>query len=480
MENDIRVDLLNSILTCPHKDFDKINGIHQNMVEQDPIFYTRLAAWYSDKGDVRDHNTAFTANLCSSSYSPGRTVGLALLRQMPPYLVERVVDLVKQGKKHNVPRSMRTEVEKYLREREEKEEWFDSSVVNARKNLKGLYAKLRISPSERAQQVLFDDSPPEGSLLHTLKVIAKEENPTEQARLIIENQIPYRIASSIVKNMTPTVVLALVESMSDQELINNMGSLKKHGVFDNPDLKELIKSRLDSIKKSKKVAALKSLEAVKNTDLDEDIKEKLVDVADTQIKAKGRITRPTALFIDKSSSMNQSIEIGKQLAAMISTCVEADFFCYVFDSAPYKVSDEGNARGKDIGEWTKAFEGVRAQGTTCCSAPLVAMTQLNEKVDQIVMITDEGENQSPTFMKALRTYSEKIGSTPSVLIIRCGNRGSWGKISEPLIRNGFDVEVYEFNGDYYSLPNMIHFLTKPSKLDLLIEIMNYTLPERKQ
>ena len=44
---------------------------------------------------------------------------------------------------------------------------------------------------------------------------------------------------------------------------------------------------------------------------------------------------------------------------------------------------------------------------------------------------------------------------------------------------GITVDVFPFNGDYYSLPNLVPLIAKPSKLELLMEIMEYPLPERK-
>ena len=39
--------------------------------------------------------------------------------------------------------------------------------------------------------------------------------------------------------------------------------------------------------------------------------------------------------------------------------------------------------------------------------------------------------------------------------------------------------MFMFDGDYYSLPNLVPFLTKPSRVELLMEIMEYPLPKRK-
>ncbi len=284
-EQEIRLDILNTLLTTPHRQLNKIWPVHREMVTSDPLFYVRLAAWYNDHGDVRDHKEMFVVTLSLSDFAGHRDVGLALLRDLPPYQVGRVVDFIhgrkttrkvavtakaarrKKARKlfkraehdaaakatkfelrteefglfRNVPRSVKTEVVRYLREREADPDWFDSSVLTARKAIKRLYALLHVRPGERAQQVLFDDEPPADSRLHHLRVLTKATSPAEQAREIIEHKIPYRVAATVIKQMTPTVLLAIIESMSPQELINNLGSLKRRGAMDNADLKALIR-----------------------------------------------------------------------------------------------------------------------------------------------------------------------------------------------------------------------------------------------
>src|SRR5262249_57237326 len=134
------------------------------MVVQDPRFHVRLAAWYNDHGAVRDHKEMFAVTLILSDFEGHRDVGLALLRQLRPYEVVRVVDCIHGRKRtrktavrpprargargtpeageaspvqtvveefglfRNPPRSLRTEVTRYLHEREADPEWFDSTV----------------------------------------------------------------------------------------------------------------------------------------------------------------------------------------------------------------------------------------------------------------------------------------------------------------------------------------------------------------
>src|SRR5204862_2350252 len=116
---------------------------------------------------------------------------------------------------------------------------FASSVLGARKALKRRYALFHVPPRERAQKILFDEEPPADSRLFALKELVKAESPADQARAILAHAIPYRVAATVIKQMPPTVLLALIERMSPQELINNLGALRRRGAFDNPDLKAL-------------------------------------------------------------------------------------------------------------------------------------------------------------------------------------------------------------------------------------------------
>jgi len=54
-EQDLRLGILNTLLTTPHRKLDQIWPIHNQMAQKDPRFYVRLGAWYNDHGDVRDH-----------------------------------------------------------------------------------------------------------------------------------------------------------------------------------------------------------------------------------------------------------------------------------------------------------------------------------------------------------------------------------------------------------------------------------------
>lgn len=482
-EQDFRLAILNALLRTPHRNIEPHIQLFKFVHEKDPLFFGRLAAWYFDNGSVHDLKQLFIAFMATSRFSDEyRNAGLALLQNLPPYQVERVLGMVKghvyQGKfvagvAPSVPRSMRTAIEQYLTEREKNREAFDNAVLHARHPLKSLYASLRIKPGEYAQRVLFDNDPPKESRLYVLKQLAQVEDATEQARLIVENKIPYRVAISGLRNLTPTVLVALINAMTPQELINNLSSLKKRGAMENVDLRQMIDAKLQSAKTDKRVSAMKTRQALKAADLDAEMIEKVESVGDAQIKSKAKIQRPTAVLVDKSGSMEVAIEVGKQVAAIVAPICDAGLFVYAFDSMAYPIT----AKGVELSDWEKAFKGINAGGYTSCGVPIEFMRKKKEFVEQILMITDQAENRTPYLAEALQEYHGAMNVLPNVVIVNVGKHCN--NLVITLTRAGVEVDTFDFNGDYYSLPSLLPMLAGGTRLDLLMEIMEYPLPVRQ-
>ena len=509
-EQDQRIRFMNSLMTTPHRDLHLVYPVHNQVEQVDPDFYRHFAAWYADNGQVRDHLEVFVTNLVLSKSEKSRNVGLAMLRELPPYQIYRITRFIagaeekvvekkrtvvrgkpkfeytvkkeKRGLGKNIPRSYRTEVERYFAERESDPTWFDGVVMAARDKVKWLYKTLRLSHDKegRANKILFKGEVPEDSRLQDIKDLAKTTDPSAQAKIIMEKKIPYKIAASVVESMTPAVLLALITVMSDQELINNIGSLRKRGVLANPDLSAVVNERLEKAKKSNKISALKASVAADNAGADDEVSKKLKDVAGAQLQKKGIvINKNIALLIDKSGSMTTAIELGKRLASAIATSINRDniFVAYAFDSMPRKIVSQG----KDLASWEKAMSELHAGGGTACGLAIDALTRLDTPVDQIVIISDECVAGAPNVSVGYDNVARKFGFNPSVRIIRCaGNTGRGNGIHDPIEKKGsVDLDRIDFDGDYYSIPNLLLFLNKSSRLDLLLEIMDYPLPERK-
>jgi hypothetical protein len=496
-EADLRLGMLNSLLTCPHRNLGLVHPLHAELVKADPLFYVRLAAWYADHGDVRDHKEMFVVTLALSDFPGHRDVGLAMLRELPPYQVGRVIDFIhgtteevtvdvgEKGKTEkvkmtatdglgrNVPRSVKTEVTRYLREREADDRWFDATALTARKALKRLYALLHIKPAPRAQAVLFDEQPPEGSKLAGLKALANADDADLQAKLIAEYDIPFRVAVGLVKAVTPVVLRALVGRMSPQEVINNLDMLRRKGAFDDAGAKALVESKLEAAKTANRVSAFKAEKAREQVPVSAEVKAKLEAVADAQVKARGRIARPTALLIDKSGSMSQAIEIGKRLGALLAAVADRELYVYAFDSIAYPVE----AAGPELAAWERALTGITAGGNTSVGVGVEQLRRKKQYVEQLVVVTDEGENADPRFVAALQKYREEMKADPAVCFVKVA--GATSQLEDECKKAGIVTDAYQFTGDYYALPNLVPLLARPSKLELLQEILEYPLPGRR-
>lgn len=475
-ETDVRVQILNSFLTTPHRKLEELAPLHTSALERDPLFYGHLAPWYFEKGEVRDHKLLFVAHLATSEYPEFREAAWVLLQGLAPYEVARVLDHTKKviGK---TPRSFKGAIVHYLKTREENIRQFDGAALRARNDLKHLYASLRIKPGQRAQAILFDEQPPADSPLFALKNLARAESAEEQARVIIESKIPYTTAVGAIKQVTPVVLVALINAMSPQEVINNMASLKKRGAMDNADVKALIDQKLAAATTDKRVSTMKAKKAIQAAQLDAETERTLTEITDQRVAAKVEIKRATALFVDKSGSMSQAIEVAKQLAGLISAVTTAAFYVYAFDTAAFEIKAKApEGQRPALSDWEKVFRFIKADGGTSIGAPLAKMIRDNIYVEQLLIVTDEGENTAPYLADAWVEYCEKMHAAPAVIVVQVG--GSYDPFGQRLQAKGIEVTRYRFSGDYYSIPNMLPLLAMPSKAELVELIMDYSLPER--
>ena len=170
--------------------------------------------------------------------------------------------------------------------------------------------------------------------------------------------------------------------------------------------------------------------------------------------------------------MENAIEIGKRLAALISGITEAGLFVYAFDTVPYSVT----ANGKELSDWERAFQHIKAGGGTSIGCALEAMRLKKQWVEQIILVTDEGENSAPYFANVYDHYCRDLAVMPNVVIVKVGSTSNY--VENQLKQKQVQVDTFTFAGDYYSLPNLVPMLSRPSRLELLMEILDTPLPVR--
>src|SRR5205807_8088614 len=168
-----------------------------------------------------------------------------------------------------------------------------------------------------------------------------------------------------------------------------------------------------------------------------------------------------------------AMDLGKRIAAMISAVCANELYVYAFDTMAYAVEP----RGRDWADWKQAFEGINAGGETSCGVALEVMRRRKQYVEQIIVVTDEEEYSPPLFVESLLKYRQALSADPGVCFVKVPDSST--RLEEQCKRAGIVAATFDFNGDYYSLPNLVALLEPPSELDLLLEIMEYPLPVRK-
>lgn len=265
----IRIELLTRFLACDSISAGVLYALHGDIFKISPDFYRQLAQWYAVHGEKEIHRQMFCVVLFASKDSWDRSLGSRLVPFLTPDDVVQVTRFMKgkvsrtenrrsvmkffkkketlehrTGLFMNLPGSFKTAVKKYLVELESDMSRFDRVAMYYFDSLKTLYATLRIRPSHYAQTVLFDNKPPVGSVQFALKSIAKAKSPAKQAEIISSSRIPFRIAIKYVKKITPELLCAFVEVMTDSEIEHNVDWLREQGAFDFQDCRVLIERRL--------------------------------------------------------------------------------------------------------------------------------------------------------------------------------------------------------------------------------------------
>jgi len=459
--------LLDSLLTTPHREMDAYLPLHQAVLDQDPTFYKHLAVWYSRNGEVRDHNELFLGHLLVSESSDLREIGAWLLQEMAPYQVARVVDFLKR-KQGRLPRSTRTAITRYLRKREADPFAFDRAAVRSKKAMKTLYASLHIKPDQRADAILFKNEPPQDSLAFIVKQLAVAP-PQKQARLIRQHAIPWAIGVGVVSEPDWDVYLALVENMTGAEIVNNLKALKNRGLLANPQASHIIKRKLEQVGAG--AAAYKPRVALEAGAEDHSEPGFILNrLTDQKIKRYGRLDKPTTLLVDKSQSMEQALKVGARLAAMVSGITQAPLRVFAIDGLATPVK----ADGPESSHWEQAFQRIKAGGCTSLGIGLEAAQRARFYMEQVIVVSDMRENTEPFFLPAYRSYSRALSVSPRVVLLQLGNGPN--ELHEKLRGDGVPTHAMTFNGDYYALPNMIPFLVQPSMETLIAKIRATPLP----
>lgn len=485
-EDSNRREIINQLVKSKHGDLMDYENIGLEASKSDPEFFAHLLPWNSFKGEIRDSKIALPIlNLRTLSKEDKEFAENAIssLMLLDPKNLSKAYEfnktLSKNGKviSGGHRRMFEKGIKKYLEIRESNKGWFDRTAVQHRESMKKLYAISHCKPSEYVQNILFDRNYPKGSVFEKISHL-RSMSPKEAAGTVLQYKIPFQIAigslgkkkSEYEKN--PEFLLALMEGMSGQQLLNNTKFLTSLGVFRSSMLKSEYNKALERAKKDKKVSTLKAgktIEALKEVSgVDEHLINQLSNLQDTKISQKG-IEGDWVVLGDCSGSMTQAIEMAKHIASFITKSVKGKVYLIFFNDFP-KFFD---VTGKSLIEIQNECKYIRANGATSIGCGIKFLQEKGIVVNGIAIVSDGGDNTHPYFHDSYNNYIKKMDIQPTVYFYRLNGDSDY--LSNFCKKSNIMIEKIDSTKiDYYSLPNIVS-LMKTSVYGLIDEIMSTPL-----
>jgi len=468
--------IIQELTRSPHGKLNEYVPIGQLAQKDEPEFFAHLISWNGLRGQVRDAKVALPVIALSrgKTHEEFSENALAHLCTLDPRNFLRALRFSRELKTPDYGRSIRRTVERYLRARESKYQWWEKTAVQHRSSLKELYALYHVKPAQFADAILFLGAKPKNSVFEAIAQLGNM-SPTEAAGTIMERKIPFLIALGALgkKAREPDLVLALINRMSPTELVTNMKRLEKLGVKSDPALRSALEQALGKAAKSGK-NMLKTTVASEAVE-DETMKVKLQGLQEKQMQQATGIDGNWLVLGDKSGSMQLCIETSRHVAATLAKMVRGQVHLVFFDTAPRHVE----ATGKTYEQLLEETKHVKAQGGTSIGCGLMWALERNIEVDGIAIVSDAQENNPPHFVNLYHSYLQKLDKQVPVYLYRFKpGTIAWQDVdvANAMKINKFDMQEFDLRGgvDYYSLPNIVATM-RANRYSLVDEIITTPL-----
>jgi hypothetical protein len=467
------------LVRSPHGKLEEYLPIGKKAANEDPEFFAHLIAWNSTKGQVRDAKVALPliaidslVPLAGNKHSPGmgefKDNALAHLATLSPRDLMRGVRFAKSaslaGRRQAIPKLVKS----YLLALEANRGRWDRAAVQHRRTMQELYAFCHVKPSEFSKAILFDGIRPPGSIFDIIASL-KEMTPIEAAGVVITKKIPFLIAAPALgaKLKDKDTLAALIGRMTPAEVTSHMKMLEKLGVKHDPTLRGALESALNRVTAgtSSTLKMSKAAEALG----DEELKEKVLATQSRKLD-KSTLGGNWLIAADRSGSMSFSIEIAKQVAAILARLAGGNVHLVFFNNAP----EYYDVTRKSLEEINKKLVNVRALGGTSIGVAARYAATMALEVDGVAIISDGGENAPPLFSQAYRELVAKLGKEVPVYLYKV--QGDPDTMTGDCRMQGIEVHEFQVSSstDYYSLETLAKTM-RTNQYSLVDEIMETPL-----
>lgn len=480
-------EVIAQLTKSPHGDLKQYLNIGLPAAMQQPEFFAHLTSWNARKGQIRDAKVALPIIALAATAVPEfQENALANLAALSPREFDKALTFQRMpGLKFATPRRVtRRLIERYLREKEANKFLWDKVAVQHRDLLARLYALNHVKPGTEFQNVvLFGRTfkgvtvpQPKGTVFEAIANLK-----TMPAQVVLQTVTKFKIPFLVTKTALGAratketdVALAIINSMSPNELMNNTKTLTTWGITTNPALRAAYQDGLKRITDSKKVTTT-SLKASKAAEIlaeagEDDLAVKLEAVQEQKL-AQMSVEGNWLVLADKSQSMSAAIESARAVSAVLSKTVKGEVHLVFFDTEPRAF----NVTGKSYEDIKTLTKHVTASGGTSIGAGLFWALTNGLDIDGIAVVSDAAENSVPFFYAAYAAYEKKFDKKPTVYLYRCkSDISSWHDMDLAASCKQHNIELTEFDiragVDYYSLPNLVQTM-RTNRYSLFDEIM---------
>jgi len=399
--------------------------LHDKMLQSDPEFMAKAAAYARNRGYMRSQPTVALAKLMGykgTSEEVQRRRGVAekvfgKVIKTPNDLLDLFVLMESFGAVPNGRRIKRM-VSSWLNEKmseywaikygtTKKGAWNMSRVIkHVHPGHNELYRYLRYRKKD--DKWAADIS--ELAQVKAFEALKGASTDTDKVRLITEGRLPHEVATSFAGS-SKVVWDAIVPQLPVFALLKNLATLERHGVLDTN--RKLIEGKLtdpEVIKRSRILPFrfLTASEHVASAWCVDALRESLELSFENIPDVKGR----TVIALDISGSMSgQFLRVASIFAISLMKKADLDGRLLLFDTRleEFRVSKRDSIL-------TQA-QRIRARGGTDTSLPVRWLLQQGEKTDNFIMITDEQQNAGTPFCDVLARYKHQVAPELKTFVV---------------------------------------------------------------
>jgi hypothetical protein len=457
-----RNKIVSELTKSPHGNLSAYVPIGKQAASEDPDFLAHLIAWNYYKGQIRDSKVALPVLALTQKgidYEH-KDNALAHIASLGPREFLRAYRFARELQ---VPgrRAVRDLAAPYIRKIESNPLNFDRVALQHRATMVELYALTHTKPCERAQQILFERKYPADSIFQALKDLPAM-SPAEAAGTILERNLPFQQALGALgpKIKDTNLLLALIKRMTPTQLVTNAKMLERYGAAKDPALKAAMRAGLEKAAKSGNnvLKTTKAAEAIE----DEQLKEQFREVQNKQL-SKFTIDGNWLILADMSGSMQNSVEVSKQVAAILTASVKGSVYLVFFNSMPYPY----DVTGKTLNQIEYLTRHIKSGGGTNIASGLDLALSRGWDIQGIAVISDgEDAYAKDRFVKLYN--NEKFAQVPVYFYKVRGGQDTFSDI--------VPMNIFDLTGgvDYYSLPNIVKTM-RVNRYSLIDEIMETPL-----